>query len=155
MDTTSQGADMTDSGFSKDERAAMKQRAKELREEAKQQKAADRQAAALQGVLDAFAAMPPEERAIAEWLHAIVLRHAPGLSPKTWYGFPAYADADGKPVVFFQPGVKFGTRYSTLGFQDPAQLDEGTMWATSYALTAADPANEERVAELVRRAVGG
>jgi uncharacterized protein YdhG (YjbR/CyaY superfamily) len=136
-----------DGGFSKDERAAMKQRAKELREEAKRQKASDRAAAALQGVLDAFAAMPPEERAIAEWL--------PGLFPKTWYGFPAYADADGKPVVFFQPGSKFGTRYSTLGFQDPAQLDEGTMWPTSYALTAVDPANEERVAELVRRAVGG
>ncbi|MBM7410414.1 uncharacterized protein YdhG (YjbR/CyaY superfamily) [Clavibacter michiganensis] len=146
---------MTDGGFSKDERDAMKQRARELREEAKLQKAADKQAAALQGVLDAFAAMPPEERAIAEWLHGIVLEHAPGLSPKTWYGFPAYADADGKPVVFFQPGSKFGTRYSTLGFQDPARLDEGTMWPTSYALTAVDPANEERVAELVRRAVGG
>ncbi|QIS41687.1 DUF1801 domain-containing protein [Clavibacter capsici] len=144
-----------DGGFTKDERAAMKQRAKELREEAKAQKAADKQAAALQGVLDAHAAMPPEERAIAEWLHGIVLEHAPGLSPKTWYGFPAYAHADGKPVVFFQPGSKFGTRYSTLGFQDPAQLDEGTMWATSYALTAVDPANEERVAELVRRSVGG
>jgi uncharacterized protein YdhG (YjbR/CyaY superfamily) len=146
---------MTDSGFSKDERDAMKQRARELREEAKAQKAADKQAAALQGVLDAFAAMPAEERAIAEWLHAIVLANAPGLSPKTWYGFPAYADADGKPVVFFQPGSKFGTRYSTLGFQDPARLDEGTMWPTSYALITVDPANEERVAELVRRAVGG
>jgi uncharacterized protein YdhG (YjbR/CyaY superfamily) len=146
---------MTDGGFSKDEREAMKQRARELREEAKRQKATDKAQAALQGVLDAFAAMPPEERAIAEWLHALVLRHAPDLAPKTWYGFPAYADAEGKPVVFFQPGSKFGTRYSTLGFQDPAQLDAGTMWPTSYALTAVDPANEERVAELLRRSVGG
>ena len=144
-----------DGGLSKDEREAVKQRARELREEAKRQKSADKQAAALQGVLDAHAAMPDDERAIAEWLHALVLEHAPDLAPKTWYGFPAYADADGKPVAFFQPGSKFGTRYSTLGFQDPARLDEGTMWPTSYALTTVDPANAERVAELLRRAVGG
>jgi len=144
-----------DSGLSKDEREAVKQRARELREESKRQRSADKQAAALQGVLDAHAAMPDDERAIAEWLHALVLEHAPDLAPKTWYGFPAYADADGKPVAFFQPGSKFGTRYSTLGFQDPARLDEGTMWPTSYALTTVDPANAERVAELLRRAVGG
>jgi uncharacterized protein YdhG (YjbR/CyaY superfamily) len=97
-----------DEGLSKEERAAVKERAAELRAEAKRQKSADKAAAELQAVFDAHAAMSQEERAVAEGLHALVLEHAPMLAPKTWYGFPSYADADGKIVVFFQPGSKFG-----------------------------------------------
>lgn len=145
---------MADDGFTTEERAAIKQRAAELRTEAKRQKAADKAAAAEQDALAAIAAMTPAERAIAERVHALVAEHAPGLAPKTWYGFPAYAREDGKAVVFFQPGAKFGTRYSTLGFQDGAQLDDGVMWPTAYAVTGVDDATRASLGALVRRAAG-
>ncbi|CAN5335541.1 DUF1801 domain-containing protein [soil metagenome] len=137
-------------GFSAEERAAMKERAAELRAEGKRgAKAAD----GLQDVLASIEKMAPGDRALAERVHVTVTSAAPQLSPKTWYGMPAYADADGKVVVFFQDSGKFKYRYSTLGFQDAANLDEGDMWPASYALVRWSPAVEQRVAELVRAAV--
>ncbi|MBD8658632.1 MULTISPECIES: hypothetical protein [Frigoribacterium] len=145
---------MADDGFTKEERAAMKQRAAELRVEAKRQKLADKAAAEEADALAAIAAMTDVERPIAQMVHEIVAEHAPSLRPKTWYGFPAYAREDGKAVVFFQPGAKFGTRYSTLGFQDGAQLDDGVMWPTAYAVTGVDDATRASLGALVRRAAG-
>ncbi|HEX5331277.1 MAG TPA: hypothetical protein VFW79_01395 [Cellulomonas sp.] len=137
-------------GFSAEERAAMKERAAELRAEGKKgAKAAD----GLQDVLASIEKMAPGDRALAERVHVTVTAAAPQLSPKTWYGMPAYADADGKVVVFFQDSGKFKYRYSTLGFQDVANLDDGDMWPASYALLRWSPAVEQRVAELVRAAV--
>lgn len=137
-------------GFTAEERAAMKERAAELRAEGRK---GAKKADGLQAVLDRIAQMAPEDRALAERVHAIVLRVAPGLTPKTWYGMPAYANADGKVVLFFQDAGKFGYRYSTLGFQDAANLDDGDMWPASFALTGWSPAVEERVVELVRTAI--
>lgn len=137
-------------GFTAAERAAMKERAAELRAEGrKRAKKAD----GLQAVLDRIAEMAPEDRALAERVHMAVTTAAPDLSPKTWYGMPAYADADGKVVVFFQDSGKFNYRYSTLGFQDSANLDEGDMWPVSYALRSWSPAIEAKVIELVKAAV--
>src|SRR5450830_1468372 len=142
---------MTESGgFSAEERAAMKERAAELRAEGK--KGAKR-ADGLQAVLDRIAEMAPEDRALAERVHVTVTATAPELSPKTWYGMPAYADADGKVVVFFQDSGKFKYRYSTLGFQDAANLDDGDLWPVSYALHQWSPAVEKKVAELVKAAI--
>ncbi|WP_346535394.1 hypothetical protein [Micromonospora sp. DPT] len=137
-------------GFSPEERAAMKERAAELRAEGKKgaKKADD-----LQAVLDRIAQMAPEDRALAERVHATVTAAAPTLSPKTWYGMPAYANADGKIVVFFQDSGKFNYRYSTLGFQDTANLDDGDLWPVSYALQKWSPAVEKKVVELVKAAV--
>jgi uncharacterized protein YdhG (YjbR/CyaY superfamily) len=101
-----------------------------------------------------IAEMEPDEKAIASRLHAIITKNAPGLSPKTWYGMPAWANKDGKPVVFFQPATKFKARYSTLGFQDPAKLDEGNVWPTSYAVLKIGPADEARIIALVKKAAG-
>jgi uncharacterized protein YdhG (YjbR/CyaY superfamily) len=138
-------------GFSAAERAAMKERAAELRAEgSKGAKKAD----GLQAVLDRIAAMAPEDRALAERVHVTVTAAAPGLMPKTWYGMPAYANADGKIVVFFQESGKFNYRYSTLGFQDQAHLDDGDMWPTSYALMTWTPAVEKQITALVQTAVG-
>ena len=137
-------------GFTADERAAMKQRAAELRAEGK--KGATK-ADGLQAVLDSIAEMAPEDRALAERVHVTVTAAAPGLSPKTWYGMPAYANADGKVVVFFQDSGKFSYRYSTLGFQDAAHLDDGDLWPVSYALHKWSAAVEKKVAELVKAAV--
>jgi uncharacterized protein YdhG (YjbR/CyaY superfamily) len=137
-------------GFSAEERAAMKERAAELRAEGK--KGAKR-ADGLQAVLDRIAEMAPEDRALAERVHVAVTDTAPALSPKTWYGMPAYANADGKVVVFFQDSGKFGYRYSTLGFQDAARLDDGDMWPVSYALVDWSPAVEQKVVQLVQAAV--
>ncbi len=142
--------DTSSDGFSADERAAMKQRAAELRSEGKK---GARKADALQAVLDSIAAMAPDDRDIAERMHATVMSTAPGLSPKTWYGMPAYANDDGKVIVFFKDAGKFKTRYATLGFEEAANLDDGPMWPTSYALTAWTPAVEKKVVELVRAAV--
>jgi len=142
---------MTESdGFSAEERAAMKERAAELRAEGKK---GAKQADGLQAVLDRIAEMAPEDRALAERVHVAVTATAPELSPKTWYGMPAYANADGKVVVFFQDAGKFSYRYSTLGFQDAANLDDGDLWPVSYALQRWSPAVEEKVVELVRAAI--
>ena len=137
-------------GFSADERAAMKERAAELRAEGKK---GAKKADGLQAVLDAIAKMAPEDRALAERVHVVVTTNAPDLAPKTWYGMPAYANADGKVVVFFQDAGKFKYRYSTLGFQEDANLDDGDLWPVSYALTNWSDAVEKKVTELVRAAV--
>jgi uncharacterized protein YdhG (YjbR/CyaY superfamily) len=138
------------SGFSAEERAAMKARATELRAEGKK---GAKKADGLQAVLDAIAGMAPEDRALAERVHVTVTATAPDLSPKTWYGMPAYANADGKVVVFFQNSGKFNYRYSTLGFQEDAHLDEGDIWPVGYALQKWSAAVEKKVVELVKAAV--
>ena len=140
----------TGDGFSADERAAMKQRAAELRAEGKK---GAKKADGLQALLDAIAKMAPDDRALAERVHVAVSAAAPELEPKTWYGMPAYANADGKAVIFFQDSGKFKYRYSTLGFQDTANLDDGDMWPVSYALQRWSPAVEKKVVELVKAAV--
>ena len=137
-------------GFTAPERAAMKARAAELRAEGKK---GAKKADGLQEVLDKIAEMAPEDRALAERVHMTVTAAAPDLSPKTWYGLPAYANADGKVVVFFQDSGKFNYRYSTLGFQDTASLDDGDMWPVSYALHKWSAAVEKKVTELVKAAV--
>ena len=137
-------------GFSAQERAAMKKRAAELRAEGKQ---GARRADGLQAVLDSIAEMAPADRALAERVHLTVTVAAPELSPKTWYGMPAYANADGKVVVFFQNAGKFSYRYSALGFQDAANLDDGDVWPVSYALKKWSPLVEKKVAELVKAAI--
>jgi uncharacterized protein YdhG (YjbR/CyaY superfamily) len=137
-------------GFSAEEMAAMKERAAELRAEGKK---GAKKADGLQQVLDSIEKMAPEDRALAERVHVTVTKTAPDLSPKTWYGMPAYADEDGKVVVFFQDSGKFNYRYSTLGFQDAASLDDGDLWPTSYALQKWSPAVEKQVVALVKAAV--
>lgn len=137
-------------GFSAEERAAMKERAAELRAEGKK---GAKKADGLQAVLDSIAAMAPLDRELAERVHITVTATAPELTPKTWYGMPAYANADGKVVVFFQDSGKFKYRYSTLGFQDAAALDDGDLWPTSYALQKWTPVVEKQVIELVRASV--
>ncbi|KRE23453.1 iron chaperone [Agromyces sp. Soil535] len=132
-------------GFTAEERAAMRERAKEL-------KASASRAEAEQAVLDAIAEMPESDRVLAERLHAIITANAPELEPRLWYGQPAYAKS-GKVVCFFQNAGKFKTRYATLGFNDPANLDEGSMWPTAFALTALTDDDEKRIAALVKRAV--
>ena len=133
------------SGFTKEERAAMKERARELKAEARKE---DGEAA----VLEKIGEMEGSDRTIAKRIHAIVKSSAPGLSPKTWYGMPAYAK-DGKVVCFFQSAAKFKSRYATLGFSDEAKLDAGEMWATSFAVKKLGPAEEKKIAALVRKAV--
>jgi uncharacterized protein YdhG (YjbR/CyaY superfamily) len=137
-------------GFSAEERAAMKERAAELRAEGKH---GAKKADGLQAVLDRIAGMTPEDRALAERVHVTVTAAAPQLSPKTWYGMAAYANVDGKVVVFFQDAGKFNYRYSTLGFQEAANLDGGDMWPVSYALKTWSPVVEKRVIELVKAAI--
>jgi uncharacterized protein YdhG (YjbR/CyaY superfamily) len=137
-------------GFSADERAAMKERAAELRAEGK--KGAKR-ADGLQALLDRIGEMAPEDRALAERVHVTVTATAPELLPKTWYGMPAYTNAEGKVVLFFQDSGKFDYRYSTLGFQDTANLDDGDLWPVSYALTKWSPVVEKKVVELVKAAI--
>jgi uncharacterized protein YdhG (YjbR/CyaY superfamily) len=137
--------------FTDEERAAMRERARE-------QKAASRRgpragkADGESDVLAKIAEMPEPDRAMAERIHAIVKASAPDLSPKTWYGMPAYANRDGKVVCFFQSAHKFNTRYATLGFNDTAKLDEGAMWPTAFALKELTAAEEARIGELVKRA---
>jgi uncharacterized protein YdhG (YjbR/CyaY superfamily) len=137
-------------GFTADERAAMKERAAELRAEGKK---GARKADGLQAVLDKITEMAPEDRALAERVHMTVTAAAPDLSPKTWYGMPAYANEDGKIVVFFQDSGKFNYRYSTLGFQETANLDDGDLWPVSYALQKWTAAVEKKVTELVKAAI--
>jgi len=140
----------TSAGFSDEERAAMKERAKELKAEARAKKGkADGESA----VLAKIAEMPEPDRALGERLHAVIKASAPALSPKTWYGMPAYANQAGKVVCFFTPASKFKERYATLGFNAEANLDEGTVWPTSFALTELTAADEARIAALVKQAV--
>ena len=133
------------SGFSAAERAAMKERAQELKAEARK---ADGESA----LLAKIAEMPKADRALAERVHAIVKANAPDLMPKTWYGMPAYAKGD-KVVCFFQSADKFKSRYATFGFSDQANLDDGAMWPTSFALQKLTAADEKRIAALVKKAV--
>ncbi|KRA23836.1 hypothetical protein ASD65_04915 [Microbacterium sp. Root61] len=138
-------------GLSKEERDAVKQRAAELRA---QEKAGKSRAAGEQAVREAIAALPDDDRALAEGIDRIVSEVAPQLVPKTWYGFPAYTDADGKVVVFFKAASKFTTRYATLGFEESAQLDDGDIWVTSFALLKLTPEVEKTIADYIRRAAG-
>ena len=136
-------------GFTDEERAAMKERARELRAEAR----ADRdRAAGERAVLEKIAEMPKPDRVMAERLHAIIKASAPALSPRTWYGMPAYAK-DGKVVCYFTPAAKFNSRYATLGFNDTANLDKGAMWPTSFALKELTAAEESKIGALVKKAV--
>lgn len=137
-------------GFSAEEKAAMKARAQELKAEARMSKNRDQGEKA---VLAAIAAMPEPEQSMAERLHEIVTTSAPILMPKTWYGMPAYANADGKVICFFQAASKFDTRYATFGFQPDANLDDGNMWAASFALVRLTPAEEAKIITLVKKAV--
>ena len=136
-------------GFTDEERGAMKERAKELKAEARADK--DR-AEGERAVLAKIAEMPEPDRVLAERLHAIVKASAPALSPKTWYGMPAYAKG-GKIVCFFTSADKFKSRYATFGFNDSANLDDGTMWPTSFALTELTPKEEAKIGALVKKAV--
>ena len=139
------------SGFDAEERAAMKEAAAERRAQAKIDKSAERRALNLQGVLDAIAAMDGPDRELAERFHAIVTDVAPGLEAKTWYGMPAYAK-DGTALCFFQAAGKFKVRYATIGFQHTANLDDGDLWPTTFALLAFSDEVEVRVRDLVARA---
>ncbi|HET6166552.1 MAG TPA: hypothetical protein VFE07_06955 [Marmoricola sp.] len=136
-------------GFSAAERAAMKARAEELRAEGKQ---GAKKADGLQALLDAIAKMTPEDRALAERVHVTVSAAAPDLLPKTWYGMPAYTNADGKVILFYKDSAKFKDRYSTLGFETTANLDDGDMWPTAFALHRWSPAVEKKITALVRAA---
>jgi uncharacterized protein YdhG (YjbR/CyaY superfamily) len=137
-------------GFSAEERAAMKARAAELRAEGKK---GAKKAEGLEALLDSIAQMAPEDRALAERVHKTVTAAGPELLPKTWYGMPAYTNADGKVVVAFKNAGKFGSRYSTLEFQDAAHLDDGDVWPVSYALQRWSPLVEKKIAELVLAAI--
>src|ERR1041384_8225835 len=124
-----------------------------MKETLKERKAAGNKAAEESAALAAIAAMVEPDRSMAKRIHEIIKDSAPSLSAKTWYGMPAYANQDGKVVCFFQTGQKFKSRYSTLGFQDAANLDEGAMWPTSFALKELNPADEKKIAALVKKAV--
>jgi uncharacterized protein YdhG (YjbR/CyaY superfamily) len=136
-------------GFSDEEKAAMKERARELKAEARMNK--DR-AEGESAVLAKIAEMPEPDRSMASRIHKIVTASAPDLSPKTWYGMPAYANQDGKVVCYFTAASKFNSRYATFGFNDDANLDEGAMWATSFALKELTDAEEKKIASLVKKA---
>ena len=139
-------------GFTDAEQAAMKDRARELKTEARRGPRADNKAGGESDVLAKIAEMPEADRAIAERLHAIIKAAAPALAPKTWYGMPAYAK-DGAVVCYFTSADKFKSRYATFGFNDSANLDDGAMWPTSFALKELTPAVEARIAALVKQAV--
>ena len=130
-------------GFSAEERAAMRARAKELKAAAEGEEA----------VLSALAEMSPDDRALGKRIHAIVKKTVPDLTPKTWYGMPAYADKDGKVVLFFRNAEKFKERYAMLGFQDTANLDDGSMWPVAFAIEKLTKADEARIAKLLKQAV--
>ncbi|RVU23103.1 DUF1801 domain-containing protein [Streptomyces antnestii] len=142
-------------GFTADERAAMKEHAREEKKAAARRSSsrAEKEAAAERDVLAKIAEMPEADRVLAERIHAIIKTAAPDLAPKLWYGMPAYA-RDGKVVCHFQSAEKFKSRYATLGFSDEAALDDGAMWPTTYAVRELTAADEERISALVRKAVG-
>ena len=146
----SAGANAKSDGFTDEERAAMKERVREMKAQAR--RAHDDGAAAERDVLAKIAEMAEPDREMAARLHALIRQSAPQLAPRTWYGMPAYA-RDGKVVCFFQSAQKFKARYATLGFSDAANLDDGAMWPTSFALKQLTPAEEKRIAALVRQAV--
>jgi uncharacterized protein YdhG (YjbR/CyaY superfamily) len=148
-DNSTSASEQAEGGFSDAEKAAMKERAKELKAEAR---ASKKREDGERAVLEKIAEMPEPDRGMAERIHAIVTASAPELWPRTWYGMPAYA-RDGKVVVFFQGAAKFEARYSTLGFNDAAHLDDGSMWPTSYALRELTDVEEARIAELVKKSV--
>jgi uncharacterized protein YdhG (YjbR/CyaY superfamily) len=135
-------------GFTAEERAAMKERAREL-------KASKSRAEGEQDLLAKIGEMPKADRVIAQRIHEIVTASAPSLAPKTWYGMPAYANGDGKVVCFFQSAAKFKSRYATFGFNDTATIDQGVMWPTSFAVTQLTKAEETKIAALVKKAVKG
>jgi uncharacterized protein YdhG (YjbR/CyaY superfamily) len=137
-------------GFTDDEKAAMKNRAQELKAEARANKD---KAEGESAILAAIAAMQEPDRAMAKRIHAIIKASAPALSPKTWYGMPAYANKDGKVVCFFQTAQKFNTRYATFGFNDSANLDEGTLWPVAFALKELTASAETKIGALVKKAV--
>ena len=147
---TTKGSTPTDKTFSAEERAAIKERAREVKAEKRRGAAKED---GLRDVLEKIAEMPDADRDMAERIHAVILESAPSLSPKTWYGMPAYANEDGKIVCFFTPAAKFKERYATFGFNADANLDDGSMWPTSWALTKLTKADEARLASLVRKAV--
>jgi hypothetical protein len=149
--TTANNNNIKSKGFTDEEKAAMRNRAQELKAEARVNK---NKAEGESDVLAAIAAMKEPDRSMAKRLHAIVQAGAPILSPKTWYGMPAYANQDDKVVCFFQSGQKFKTRYATLGFSDAANLDEGAMWPVAFALKELTAAEEARFSALVKKAVG-
>ena len=136
-------------GFTADEKAAMRERARELKAEAKSR---DDREAGERDLLAKIAEMPASDRVMAERLHAAITAAVPDLQPKTWYGMPAYA-RDGKLVCFFKAAAKFNSRYATFGFEEAAHLDDGAMWATSYALKELSPADEARIVALVKKSV--
>ena len=136
-------------GLSDEEKAAARERVRELKAEAK--RGADREAGE-KDLLAKIAEMPPSDRVMAERIHATVTANAPGLAPKTWYGMPAYA-RDGKVICFFKSADKFKSRYATFGFEEDAMLDDGAMWATSWALTKLTADDEKKIAALVKKAV--
>ena len=140
----------TSEGLSKEERDAVKQRAKELRE---QEKAGKNREAGLKSVLTAIAGLDDADRALAEGLHKVVSEVAPDLVPKTYYGMPGYANGEGKIVLFIQPAGKFKTRYSTVGFEDRAKLDDGDMWPSAFALVNWTPEVEKKLTALVKAAI--
>jgi uncharacterized protein YdhG (YjbR/CyaY superfamily) len=139
--------------FTDEERAAMKERAQEVKASARRGSRADKAAEDEAAVVAKIAEMQDADRVMAERIHAVVKAGAPDLAPKLWYGMPAYAK-DGKVVCFFQSAQKFNARYATFGFNDKANLDEGTMWPTAFALTKLTPADEARIGELVKKAAG-
>ncbi len=139
-----------DAGFSDEERAAMKERAKELKAEARANKS---KAEGERDVLAKIAEMPEPDRAMAMRIHELIKASAPSLSPKTWYGMPAYANKDGKVICYFTAASKFNSRYATFGFNDDAHLDEGAMWPTSFALKELTAAEEAKISALVKKAV--
>lgn len=136
-------------GLSAQEREAVKQRAAELRAEQKADKSRE---TGEKAIAEAIAAMTPNDRALAEGIHRVVAQVASHPMPKTWYGFPAYTDADGKVVVFFKAASKYETRYATLGFEDAAKLDDGDIWVTSFALLSWTSETEKTVTEHIRKA---
>ncbi len=140
-------------GFTDAEKAAMKERAEEAKKDKKRSKGAKKREDGENDILEKIAEMPEPERTMAARLHELIKANAPDLWPKTWYGMPAYANDDGKVICFFQSASKFDSRYATLGFSDIANLDDGTMWPASFALKELNAATEEKITELVKKAV--
>ena len=147
---TTQKSGKTSQGFTAEEKAAMKERAREMKAE---ERANNDRAAGESALLAKIAEMQEPDRSMARRIHEIVSASAPNLLPKTWYGMPAYANADGKVICFFQAASKFNTRYATFGFQHDAKLDEGNMWAACFALIKLTAAEEARISALVKKAV--